>query len=363
MQGIIAKRRHRILAGRKDQLVLNVLALHGGRAYVDARLWRAPNESEASWTGNRPFAASGCTGRRNRAAVVNDAGRVAAKINQYLFSREIERAGIDPAFEADCTGTGKSIADFWLDVSETLTACQWLWVQADRCAAAVDPETGRPVQRTLAQRQALGDRVRLSLWLPWEVADWCFDSTGALLWLQLLQTLDPEHLIFIDESGAKTNMTRLRGWAYGGERLFAHAPHGHGCTTTLIGAVWLDGSTAVMELPGAMNGAAFRACVEYVLSPKLRPGDVVVMDDLSTLLDPQARVIIENCGARVLFLAPYSPDFNPIEKMWSKVKTTLRGLAARTQELLSDAITEAISRVTSLDTEGWFRSCQARTFQ
>lgn len=155
-------------------------------------------------------------------------------------------------------------------------------------------------------------------------------------------------------------MTRLRGWAYAGERLFAHAPHGHWHTTTMIGAVWLDGSTAVMELPGAMDGAAFRAYVEHVLSPKLRPGDIVVMDNLSSHLDLHARHLIESCGAQILFLPPYSPDFNPIEKMWSKVKTLLRGLAARTQEWLSRAITEALSKITNSDTKGWFNSCYIR---
>lgn len=184
MESIIKSRKHRILGKREQQLVLNWQAVHGGTDYVRARLWRAPNESDLSWEGMSALRqARGVVGRRDRAAVVNDAGRVAAKINQYLFSKRVERNGIDEAFEKDCTGTGKSISDFWQDVSEALTACQWLWIQVDRSAPVVDSETGRPVQRTLAERQAIGDRPRLSLWLPWEVADWCFDEQGNILWL------------------------------------------------------------------------------------------------------------------------------------------------------------------------------------
>lgn len=176
---ILHTRQHPILTARKDQLHLNWLALHGGQPYIHARLWRAPNESEASWTGGQTTA----TGRRNRAAIVNDASRIAAKINQYLFSRPTDRTGIDPAFADDCTGTGQTIAQFWHHASETLTACQWLWIQADRGAPPIDPATGLPRPRTLAQRHATGDRPRLTLWHPWEVADWCFDAAGSLLWL------------------------------------------------------------------------------------------------------------------------------------------------------------------------------------
>jgi transposase len=176
-------------------------------------------------------------------------------------------------------------------------------------------------------------------------------------WLRELPLLDPQKLVFIDESGAKTNMTRLRGRARHGARLFAFAPHGHWCTTTMISAIRLSGETAAMEVEGASDGLVFREYVRSVLVPWLHPGDVVVMDNLRTHYDAEALRLIEACGASVKFLPPYSPDFNPIEKMWSKIKTRLRSLAARTQEDLSAAISRAFASVTAQDAAGWFSSC------
>lgn len=176
-------------------------------------------------------------------------------------------------------------------------------------------------------------------------------------WVRELPSLDPEKLVFIDESGAKTNMTRLRGRALHGSRLFAFAPHGHWCTTTMISAIRLNGKTAAMEVEGPSDGPVFREYVRAVLVPSLFPGDIVVMDNLRTHYDPEALRLIEACGASVKFLPPYSPDFNPIEKMWSKIKNRLRGLAARTQTELSDAITQAFSAITPADAQGWFSSC------
>jgi transposase len=176
-------------------------------------------------------------------------------------------------------------------------------------------------------------------------------------WLKELPLLDPQKLVFIDESGAKTNMTRLRGRAQHGSRLFAFAPHGHWCTTTMISAIRLSGETAAMEVEGASDGLVFREYVRSVLVPWLHPGDIVVMDNLRTHYDAEALRLIEACGASVKFLPPYSPDFNPIEKMWSKIKNLLRGLAARTQQELSDAITLAFGAVTPEDAQGWFSSC------
>jgi transposase len=163
--------------------------------------------------------------------------------------------------------------------------------------------------------------------------------------------------VFIDESGAKTNMTRQRGRAMEGHRLFAKAPHGHWGTTTMISSVRLDGTTAAMEIAGAADSEVFREYVRRILAPTLSPGDMVVMDNLRTHYDAAAITMIEARGASVKFLPPYSPDYNPIEKMWSKIKTLLRGLAARTQQELSAAITRAFEAVTSEDVQGWFLSC------
>ena len=151
-------------------------------------------------------------------------------------------------------------------------------------------------------------------------------SYDAKQWLEILPSLDPSHLVFIDESGAKTNMTRLRGRAFKGQRLVAHAPHGHWCTTTMISSIRLNGSTAAMEIEGATDSAVFREYVRHVLVPTLSPKDIVVMDNLRAHYDSEAISLIESIGACVRFLPPYSPDYNPIEKMWSKIKNLLRGI-------------------------------------
>jgi len=163
--------------------------------------------------------------------------------------------------------------------------------------------------------------------------------------------------VFLDESGAKTNMTRLRGRALEGQRLHDSAPHGHWYTTTIIGAVRLDGSTACMAVDGATDKDIFREYVRHVLVPTLRVGDIVVLDNLSAHKDRKTQDLIEQAGAKLCFLPPYSPDLNPIEKMWSKVKTFLRAQKARTEEELFQAIRLALETVTPKDVEGWFRSC------
>ena len=176
-------------------------------------------------------------------------------------------------------------------------------------------------------------------------------------WSARQGALDFTRLVFLDESGAKTNMTRLRGRAFEGQRVLDTAPHGHWCTTTIIGAVRLDGSTACMAVDGATDKEIFREYVRCVLVPTLRVGDIVVLDNLSAHKDQQTQDLIEQAGAELRFLPPYSPDLNPIEKMWSKVKTFLRATKARTEEELYQAIRLALKTVTAQDAEGWFRSC------
>jgi transposase len=155
-------------------------------------------------------------------------------------------------------------------------------------------------------------------------------------------------------------MTRLRGRAPRGQRLVAACPHGHWQTTTMIGAVRLDGTCAHRELAGATNQHSFMAFVVEVLVPMLRPGDIVVMDNLRLHKHPDVRAAIEAAGATLRFLPAYSPDLNPIEKMWSKVKARLRALAARTHEALLTAIADAIALVSAKDASGWFASCGYR---
>ncbi len=152
-------------------------------------------------------------------------------------------------------------------------------------------------------------------------------------------------------------MTRLCGRCKGGVRLVDATPHAHWETTTMIGALGAEGSTALMVIEGATDGAVFRAYVKHVLVPTLRPGEIVVMDNLSSHKLPEIREMIEAAGAALWYLPPYSPDLNPIEKMWSKVKTSLRRSKARCAEELYAAVRQALKRITPQDAHGWFESC------
>jgi transposase len=152
-------------------------------------------------------------------------------------------------------------------------------------------------------------------------------------------------------------MTRLRGRAPRGRRLLAKAPHGHWRTTTMISSVRLDGSTACMTIDGATDTAVFQAYVRAVLVPSLRPGDIVVMDNLGPHKNEQTVALIIQAGATVRFLPAYSPDLNPIEMMWSKVKALLRAAEARTADQLQHAIAQALKRVTPNDAAHWFAAC------
>lgn len=152
-------------------------------------------------------------------------------------------------------------------------------------------------------------------------------------------------------------MTRLRGRAQRGQRLHAAVPSGRWQSTTMISSIRLDGSTACMHLPGAMDTEAFLTYLEQVLCPNLKPRDIVVMDNLSVHKSPMVRVMVEAVGAEVRYLPAYSPDLNPIEKMWSKIKTLLRSAEARNPEELDEAISAAFDQVTQKDAWGWFSSC------
>lgn len=176
-------------------------------------------------------------------------------------------------------------------------------------------------------------------------------------WFDAQPDLDPERLVFIDETGASTKMARLRGRAPKGERCRAPIPHGHWKTTTFTGALRLSGMTAPMVLDGPMNGAAFLAYVEQVLVPTLRTGDIVVMDNLPAHKPASVREAIEAAGAELHFLPPYSPDFNPIENAFSKLKSCLRKAAARTVEDLWRVIAEAIDTFKPGECQNYFAAC------
>lgn len=154
------------------------------------------------------------------------------------------------------------------------------------------------------------------------------------------------NLIFLDESGASTAMTRLRGWALRGERAAGIAPHGHWQTVTILSGIKRDGPVAPLVIDGTLDGEMFLEWTRRFLLRELQPGDVVILDNLSTHKVAGFAELVEAAGARVLYLPPYSPDFNPIENMWSKMKEFLRAAQARTFDALVAAVGEAFKQVT-----------------
>jgi transposase len=176
-------------------------------------------------------------------------------------------------------------------------------------------------------------------------------------WFDARSDLDPDRLVFLDETGASTKMARLCGRAPKGERCQAPVPHGHWKTTTFTGALRRTGMTAPMVLDGAMTGAAFLAYVEQVLVPTLKPGDIVVMDNLPAHKPAAVRAAIEAASAELRFLPPYSPDFNPIENAFSKLKAILRKAAVRTVDDLWRTIGDALDTFTPNECQNYFAAC------
>ena len=157
-------------------------------------------------------------------------------------------------------------------------------------------------------------------------------------WLAERQNLDCRRLVFIDETWAKTNMTPAHGRCRRGERLVARVPFGHWKTSTFLAALRCDGVTAPAVFDGPINGRSFTAYVEQILVPTLRPGDIVVLDNLGSHKGKAARSAIEQAGAELRFLPPYSPDLNPIEQVFAKLKTLLRRAAPRNRQTLWKSI-------------------------
>ena len=172
--------------------------------------------------------------------------------------------------------------------------------------------------------------------------------------LETIGTIAPEKLIFLDESGVTTQMTRLRGRAPRGRRIAEATPQGHWQVLTTLGALAVRGIVGAMTVEAATDGEVFLAYLEHVLCPQLQPGDVVVMDNLSAHKVEGVRELITARRAELLYLPPYSPDFNPIEQCWSKVKLILRTLKARTAEALEQAATQALAAITSENARAWF---------
>jgi transposase len=173
-------------------------------------------------------------------------------------------------------------------------------------------------------------------------------------WFDGQVDLAPERLVFVDETSASTKMARRHGRAPRGERCRAPVPHGHWKTTTFTAGLRLDGITAPLVLDGPMTGPAFLAYVEQMLVPTLARGDIVIMDNLPAHKVTGVRAAIEAAGAELLYLPPYSPDFNPIELAFAKLKALLRGAAARTIPALWQAIAAALDRFTPSECRNYF---------
>jgi transposase len=173
--------------------------------------------------------------------------------------------------------------------------------------------------------------------------------------IEKIRATPPEHLIYLDESGVSTQMTRLYARCAGGQRIHESTPDGRWKILTILGAISTRGMIATMTIEAATDREIFLAYLDHVLCPQLRPGDVVVMDNLSSHKVAGVRERIEAVGAHVLYLPPYSPDLNPIEKAWSKLKQLLPSVKARTQEALDNAITELLPQISPDNAQAWFR--------
>lgn len=174
---------------------------------------------------------------------------------------------------------------------------------------------------------------------------------------QVEMTAISGRLKFLDEAGSNIAMTRLYGRAARGARVFDSVPQNYGENITMLACLSETGLSAPMTVAGAVDGLVFRAYVEHVLAPTLSPGDIVIMDNLGAHKVKGIREAVEARGAQVIYLPPYSPDLNPIEKCWSKIKTYLRAAKARTRQALEQALKEALLLVTEKDAQGWFASC------
>jgi transposase len=180
------------------------------------------------------------------------------------------------------------------------------------------------------------------------------DEAARAAWREALARWDPERFVFVDESGLHTSLTRLYGWAPHDRRALGRVPRNHGKNTTLVAALTPQGLGAPWTIEGAIDTPAFERYVKEVLGPTLRPGQVVILDNLSV---HHAAVIAEAVAARgceLLFLPAYSPDLTPIEQAFSKVKAILRGLGARPREALLEAAAVAVGAITPDDAAAWF---------
>jgi transposase len=183
------------------------------------------------------------------------------------------------------------------------------------------------------------------------------DPVARATWRAEVAPLAAEQFVFLDETSTTIALTRRYARAPRGERAHGSVPRNHGTPTTVLAALGPTGLGAVMTLEGAANTAAFTVYCRELLCPTLQPGQIVILDNVSFHRAQTVRDLIEAAGCRLLFLPPYSPDFNPIEHAFSKLKARLRAIGARTQAALDAAITQALDDITAADALGWFQHC------
>jgi len=177
------------------------------------------------------------------------------------------------------------------------------------------------------------------------------------IYLKQMRELDAHRLVFVDEAGCRVGMTRDYGRGERGQRVEGRKPASWGDNLTMIGALDLQGVRALMTVDGGTTGEVFEAYVEQVLGPCLKRGDIVVMDNLGSHKVDAIRQLIESRGATLIYLPPYSPDFNPIEPCWSKLKAILKRLGAKSRDSLDAAIAHGLTAITTSDCAGWFAHC------
>jgi transposase len=162
---------------------------------------------------------------------------------------------------------------------------------------------------------------------------------------------------FLDETGVNLSLARMWGRAFGGSRVNGYVPKNYGAGVTILGAMKSNGQLAVLEVRGATDELVMLSFIHEVLSPVMKRGDVVVLDNLTSHKTKRVRAAFADLGVEVCYLPPYSPDLNPIELCWSKFKALLKQAAARTYASLSEAISDALEKITPADTENWTRHC------
>jgi transposase len=174
------------------------------------------------------------------------------------------------------------------------------------------------------------------------------------------ERVEPERFIFVDEMGANTSLSVLRAWSRRGERAYCSVPRNRGKNTTLLASMSMEGMGPSLAVEGTTSATVFETYVKKVLAPTLRPGQIVVMDNLSAHKGARVRDLVAQRGCELLYLPPYSPDLNPIEEAFSKMKGILRRAEARSREALIEAIGRALEAITSRDARGFFGHCGYR---